>query len=318
MLRIKIKPDKMESDKAKEKLAASKARWIKAKKQIDLYTQNKQDKINKWSSITSYYELSRHLKPVVQKLENIPPKISNAFLKGIEIFSLLKTHKRMFDNASLPGDFIRAAEYIWPGIEWRANSLVGGLDDRFNLIKTYPERWMMNDQMNGDVTVKANLDIIAQRLDDEKFIVDLYTSDLGFMVKNYYLEEEEHFDAHQGQVELGLRILAPGGTFIVKTFTMFNKETHRLLSETASKFKQFYVIKPETSKPDNSECYWLGINKLDQFDEMDECIYLADAVKAADILSQIQSKKIVSNLSDMLKKKRHVYDTDAWIKSHLA
>jgi hypothetical protein len=319
-----------------------------------------------WDTTTSWMELSRPLAKALRGEHGVPKDASNAFFKGIELYNLVGPHLnscgqtiRLFDNASLPGDFVRAMEW-WaehratrvdgdkaPEVDWRANSLVGGLDDRFGLLRDHPERWMIHPAtyavparkvlrgeagkweesdepagervMTGDVCDPAVCDEMLRRLGDWR--ADIYTSDLGFAVQTYFTEEEEHFNAHSAQCFLGLRILRRGGVMIVKTFTMSTLKTMALVSHLMESFHEFYIVKPATSKADNSECYWVGINYRGPHHDpygAREIFYPRALVQAQQLLAKRQAQKITQNVLQFRRRKcrpeRQRADFDAAIK----
>ena len=321
MLARKITYDDFVDEKtANGQLQYIRKTWTNAKNDINKTIQVVG--VERWGLRTSWMEMSKPLSKTLRGSHGIPHDASNAFFKAIELFDFLGLDGpiRLFDNASLPGDFIRASQWKFPQVEWRANSLIGGLDDRFGLIRDHPENWMMDAKMDGDVTSANNRDEIVKRLGD--WTANIYTSDLGFSCSDYYREEEEHFNAHVGQVSLGLRVLAPGGAFVVKTFTMFNPDTHCLLNWVMQKFDQFWIVKPQTSKHDNSECYWVGKGYHPERDDLvpDMPVYPRSAINAASILVVCQSKKIRYNNQACIGNQR--VDTAGavklWMSNHIA
>lgn len=212
------------------------------------------------------------------KKSNIPEGgCSNAFYKMWEIMNWLNFDQKVitgdtvhFDNAAFPGDFIRAVKYYFDDItpydsSWFGNSLLPQgdtkvLGDRYSLYRDYPNRWVMDTDMgiNGDVRDLDMVNKISIMLSDEN--VNLYTSDLGIPFKDRFNEEGEHIEANIGQVILGLKVLQPGGVFVVKMFGMYSDIVRQLVSFVASLFESAYILKPKTSKPDNSEVYLCGIN----------------------------------------------------------
>ena len=63
---------------------------------------------------------------------------------------------------------------------------------------------------------------------------------------------------HFCEVVTALGVLAPGGNFILKAFTLFEQPTVCALHLMGSLFRQVHVYKPATSKPGNSETYIVG------------------------------------------------------------
>jgi hypothetical protein len=293
--------------------------WKRSKKLID---ENINDTILKdWEYKSSWMEMSKLLIKKLRGKFNIPNDATNAFFKAVELYNFMNMSGpiRLFDNASLPGDFIRAAKWKFGhDVDWKANSLVGGLNDRFGLLRDNPEKWMMSKTMNGDITVAHNLDKMVIQLHNWR--PNIYTSDLGFGVTDYYKEEEEHFVAHSAQVEFGLRILEPGGIFIVKTFTMFNKETLNLLNNTMRQFKEFWIVKPLSSKKDNSECYWVGKGYQPELNIPDSPkLYTKTVLIAISVLTLNQADKIKKNITSykQCKKIDHRKSVNNWINTNL-
>ena len=126
----------------------------------------------------------------------------------------------IFCNAELPGGFIGALNHFVPTIlkcewEWLACSLrSSGLRDSFGISHRYPERWLQNQHMDGDVTKIKNISVIRERVLN-KFAngVLLYTSDAGCDVSQDFNAQEEIMSAiHLGQVLLGLLTTRKGET----------------------------------------------------------------------------------------------------------
>ena len=63
---------------------------------------------------------------------------------------------------------------------------------------------------------------------------------------------------HYCEMVTALGVLAPGGSFILKAFTLFEHPTICALYLLGALFQQVHVYKPATSKPGNSETYIIG------------------------------------------------------------
>ena len=87
----------------------------------------------------------------------------------------------------------------------------------------------------------------------------LYTADGGF-------DFSADFNAQENTVQrllaaealCGLNVLRPGGTMILKIFDTKHVATLELLWILSSCFEQTALTKPSTSRPANSERYWVG------------------------------------------------------------
>ena len=191
---------------------------------------------------------------------------TNAWFKMWEIlgrFELLHSGTSVLFGAELPGAFISCVnhyaalrKYKW---SWLANSLVGtdtSLDDKYGLIKTYPDRWLMDDEINGDLTSPKVVVALRKKV---RVVypdgVDLYVCDIGIKITDWNREEEELEKPQLGQALLGLSCLKKGGSYVVKLFTVFRPFSVSLLYVVTNCFNKASVFKPYTSRSRNSECY---------------------------------------------------------------
>jgi hypothetical protein len=276
-------------------------------------------------------------KTMIAKLGNTY-NVSNAWLKCYEIlisFNLIPqtiTQDEFihFDNASFPGSFIVSTHHYikthrdWHlKYKWYGSSLIEAndlnadpIEDKYGLYKNYPDKWMMDENNNGDVLIKENQKKIKESLGGK---VDLYTSDLGFDVSSDYNNQEIlQSSANIGQILSGILTLKKGGCFITKQYTTFEMNTVSVMFAVSSFFDEFYICKPTTSKEANSETYLVGKGfKGDvsfdhpyiqaMFDRIDGTIkldiplfdaksypkkYLNDIVKASEIIFNRQIEKI--------------------------
>jgi hypothetical protein len=205
---------------------------------------------------------------VVKKSSNF--NITNAWLKAYELIDHFKlipsgnTDFLHFDNASFPGSFVVAAHHYASTVgkrkyKWYASSLVsdtdlvkGHLEDKYGLLKNYPDHWIMNKENDGDLSNPANLLDFQEKLPQ----VDFYSGDLGFDIsQDYNAQETLHLTAHYGQLLCGLLVLKPGGDMLIKQFTFFSETNICNLAILTNFFKEVYIAKPATSKTDNSEVY---------------------------------------------------------------
>lgn len=65
---------------------------------------------------------------------------------------------------------------------------------------------------------------------------------------------------HYCEMMTALKILSPGGNFLLKIFTMFEESTISHIYLLKSVFKQVHFFKPSTSKSGNSEVYIICLN----------------------------------------------------------
>lgn len=256
-----------------------KYRLAKAKENIDIFVDNKRDKEEYYAKITNVLDqFSDYRKRLKRELGT--KYITNAFLKCWEMiqeFNLIPYNKpdnyTVFCNAEFPGAFIFAIhQYIntytsnkkykwfgnslWPGDDKKGNIL----GDEFNLYRKYPDNWLMNGlskERDGNVLNPKMNDYIYEKLHNK---VDLYTSDIGIGldVSNFNLQEEVEANLNLGQVLAALLTLKKGGHMICKMFLFFTPFNISLLSLLNELFEEFYISKPITSRPANSEIYIIG------------------------------------------------------------
>ncbi len=181
-----------------------------------------------------------------------------------------------FFNAELPGAALCALNHYMKTIihsrtgsrvnyEWWASSLAPGestggdgaaLGDTYGLYAANRDRWLMNETNNGDATVLDNLLDFERRLGSR---VDLYSHDAGINVSDDFNNQElANAKVHLGCAIAGFMTLKVGGSFIAKQYTYFETFTWNLLLIYASMFETFYLCKPLTSRPYNSEIYLVG------------------------------------------------------------
>jgi hypothetical protein len=201
--------------------------------------------------------------------------VSNAFIKMYEMLYELKIIEGLntsgeklysFHNAEFPGSFIMGMKkYIADhhnGMSWKwygSSFLDGPLKDEYGLYRSARDQWLMSadsPEMNGDVTSVDFQEYLVTKLAKKKIL--LYTSDLGFAISDYNNQESIQAHANFGQIVSGLLILAEGGTFITKGYTIFEPFTVSLTCLLSSFFEEFSIIKPASSRTLNSETYFYG------------------------------------------------------------
>lgn len=208
--------------------------------------------------------------------------VTKAWLKMWEILTqtpmgadlLKKPSVKAFFNAELPGAFIFSVnQYLktqGKQLDWLVSSYwpqdkAGDfIEDQYGLVEANPDRSLvgiLNTSKgrfwsNGDLTNPRMPAILAQLSGP----VDLYTADGGFDVTGKEnLQETLTTPLIKGEIETGLRALKPGGDFVLKIFTFFTPEMLALLTILMRSFQQYYIFKPSTSGPLNSESYFVGV-----------------------------------------------------------
>jgi 23S rRNA U2552 (ribose-2'-O)-methylase RlmE/FtsJ len=226
------------------------------------------------------------LKSVIKKKYN-GQAVSNAWLKMYEMLThytksgdlKIKSKLTMFGNAELPGAFLSATNHFLADhfpktkFKWLACSYLGEdptkLGDTYGIYKHNRDNWLMGPDLVGDLTKIDDIKAIAKKVNIAGG-VDLYTSDAGIDVEGDYAgQEKKTLSLNYGQILSGLSVLNIGGCMITKQYTYMSKFNQTLINYLSTIFKSFYICKPLTSRPANSEIYLVGcgfkgINILDK------------------------------------------------------
>lgn len=204
--------------------------------------------------------------------------LSRSFFKMIEIWDALdlKEIGATSHTAEGPGGFLEAIQYRSPGTRsiamtlrstektipgWRKShtflrenptvSITYGADNTGNLYKL----------VNQAAFIRAS----ALHLKSE---ADLYTADGGFDFSSDYNGQENSVQRLlAAEAYAGINTLRKGGVMILKVFDTKNRATLELLWILSMCFDNTAIIKPFTSRPANSERYWIGYGKRDRIPE---------------------------------------------------
>ncbi len=244
---------------------------------IDQFIQGKKEKEDYYTKVANILDQFADFRKRLKR-ELKMPYLTNAFLKCWEMiqdFDLIPYYHdddyRVFCNAEFPGAFIFAIHHyiststISPVFEWFGNSLWPGSDgsgnilgDEFGLYKKYRQKWLMDGSNHlGNVTKIDTVDHIYDKIGES---INLYTSDIGIglNIENFNDQEELETSLNLGQIICGLVSLKKGGNMICKMFMFFTPFNISLLSVLNDLFTEFYISKPVTSRPGNSEIYIIG------------------------------------------------------------
>jgi 23S rRNA U2552 (ribose-2'-O)-methylase RlmE/FtsJ len=90
--------------------------------------------------------------------------------------------------------------------------------------------------------------------------IHIFTADGGFdFTSNYLAQETSIYRLLAASIQVGLSVLAVDGMFVLKIFDLFAPATYQLIGWLASCFGRWTLYKPATSRPCNSEQYFIGI-----------------------------------------------------------
>jgi cap2 methyltransferase len=89
--------------------------------------------------------------------------------------------------------------------------------------------------------------------------VHIFTADGGFDFSiDYSLQEKQIFKLLVCSFIVGLQVLTVNGYCIIKLFDTYSDSTQTILSLCGSCFKEYTIYKPASSRPCNSERYFIG------------------------------------------------------------
>jgi 23S rRNA U2552 (ribose-2'-O)-methylase RlmE/FtsJ len=144
-----------------------------------------------------------------------------------------------------------------------------------NFLRKYPQiqlEYGVDD--TGNILVPANQQAFCKRAAGAQ----LFTADGGFDFSiDYTNQEQMSYPLLLASFTIGLGCLAKGGTLIIKLFDMYSNATKDLLIGTAKLFKQFTIYKPATSRPCNSERYFMAKGYVGQSSAIQWIRHLQDA-----------------------------------------
>lgn len=200
--------------------------------------------------------------------------LSRSYFKMIEMFEILQfwsiPRNRPFRSAHIcegPGGFIQATiqELCERGIPIDAlyamtlrptKSHIPGWRRSIKFLRKYPQIQLeYGADDTGNILNPENQRSFCSKAREAQ----LFTADGGFDFSvDYAKQEEVSFSLLLASFTMGLRCLAKGGVMIIKCFDIYSPATKDLILGTARLFEQFTIYKPATSRPCNSERYFMA------------------------------------------------------------
>nr|DBA16700.1 TPA: hypothetical protein GDO54_002243 [Pyxicephalus adspersus] len=238
-------------------------------------------KLDEWHQHTSYTNKAGRVVPEVRKQANAE-LCTQAWCKFHEIVATyqLIPNSALWDSelnsvhlCEAPGAFIASLNHYVKTQElhcdwtWVANTLnpyheanngmVMIADDRL-IANTLPW-WYFGPDNTGDIMTLKYLNGLQQFLGNVS-AVHLVTADGSFDCQGNPGEQEPLvYPLHYCEVVTCLSTLSPGGSFVLKMFTLFQHSSVNLMYLLNCCFQEVHVIKPGTSKAGNSEVYVVGL-----------------------------------------------------------
>lgn len=228
--------------------------------------------------ITNPYELiftsSKHV--ALPKSISILKPLSRSFFKLIEILEITKFFETVkpanYKSLHLcegPGGFIeafidRAQRYrksvqnIYAMTLKQTNHNIPGWRAASKFLARHPEIHIeYGPSLTGDIMLAANQDYMCGKL---KNTCHLVTADGGFDFSiDFEAQEKLVFPLLAASAYIALGSLAPGGMFVLKIFDSYSKVTQEFIALLAVHFREYTIYKPATSRPCNSERYFIGM-----------------------------------------------------------
>ncbi len=160
----------------------------------------------------------------------------------------------------------------------------------------------------GNILVKENRQAFESAIDKvtNNYGVSIFTADGGFdFTSNYLAQEITVFPLLIASIRVGFSVLAPNGLFIIKIFDFFENSTIDLILWMASHFNQWTIYKPATSRPCNSEQYFIGSgfrNRVTaaEFDMLDKLIEFGKMPKLLIKNILIQGETMINTISSVI------------------
>ena len=211
--------------------------------------------------------------------DRLPPSISldqplsRSYFKLIEILDVLKflddyTKVRTAHIAEGPGGFVQA-------IHARANAknkqIISSIAMTLRPTTTHIPGWKKasvflhkhkqvkihyGEDDTGDIYSVKNQNSF---IEEAKPGVNLFTADGGFdFSSDYSYQEQNVYHLLVCSSIIGLQVLLPGGSFVLKFFDCNSQHTIQLIILLARCFKEWTLYKPAMTRPCNSERYFLG------------------------------------------------------------
>ncbi len=231
-----------------------------------------------YKKLTNPYELIFTTQveiPTPQSICVVKP-LSRSYFKMIEMLSVVGFFE-MFRGSAIrtahvcegPGGFIEATYDMGERLRRRVvgtktmtlkptHNHIPGWRRAANFLRKHPEvKIHYGPKSTGDILDAANR---AAFIEDARH-VHLFTADGGVdFTTNFPEQEKTIFPLLCASIHIGLNVLCTGGVFILKFFDAFSVPTQDLIIGLGSQFKRWTLYKPATSRPCNSEQYFIGVD----------------------------------------------------------
>ena len=199
--------------------------------------------------------------------------ISRSYFKMIEIlnnfdFKFMKSSAiKTFHLAEGPGGFIEAISRkrqtkndVYHGMTLMDNHVdVPKWSKITNLMKEMQNiKLVFGPKNDGNLYLKHNLDFICKHYENSMHFI---TGDGGFDYSiDFNKQEENSINLIYCEVLYALIMQKSGGSFVLKVFDIFHRNTIEILSLLCYFYEKVHIYKPLTSREANSEKYIVCVN----------------------------------------------------------
>jgi len=207
------------------------------------------------TSVCAYKPISRSYFKMIEILNNFDFK----FMKS----SAIKT----FHLAEGPGGFIEAISRkrqtkndVYHGMTLMDNHVdVPKWSKITNLMKEMQNiKLVFGPKNDGNLYLKHNLDFICKHYENSMHFI---TGDGGFDYSiDFNKQEENSINLIYCEVLYALIMQKSGGSFVLKVFDIFHRNTIEILSLLCYFYEKVHIYKPLTSREANSEKYIVCVN----------------------------------------------------------
>jgi 23S rRNA U2552 (ribose-2'-O)-methylase RlmE/FtsJ len=236
--------------------------------------------------ITNPYEAIFSGEDSYPSLAKVQP-LSRSYFKMIEMLGLIGFFSQVtepFTSAHIcegPGGFIQHVvetlaerQIITKGIYAMTlkptKSHIPGWRRSIHFLKKYPKiKLEYGADDTGNILKPENQADFCRKAKGAQ----LFTADGGFDFSvNYTNQELMAFPLLVASFLMGLKTLEKGGTMIIKLFDIYSRATQDLFLGSGTFFEKFTLYKPATSRPCNSERYFIGHRLLGESPDLQEWI----------------------------------------------
>lgn len=177
-------------------------------------------------------------------------------------FKICKNINTFLDLCGGPGEFTKYILYTNPFCTGFGISLINNAACKYQpaLCNRQNFTQIIGPNMTGNIMDK---DIIFEMSLKCGNMCDLVLADGAVDVSGHENEQEKlNFDLILCETQLILIALRTGGNSVLKIFDTFTSETIKMLNNFVCHFEKWFIYKPRSSRPANSEKYLICLNKL--------------------------------------------------------